>query len=158
MTLSQLKSHLDTIHNLSIFLADGSQVPAHFHLTEIGEVSKQFVDCGGTLRVEKAVSLQLWTANDYDHRLSAEKLRNIIEMGERTLGLGDWNVEVEYQGDRTIERYQLDLVGGQLQLTGKHTDCLAKGSCDLPETNNERFSLDAMIAPASACAPSSGCC
>ncbi|MEM8583284.1 MAG: DUF6428 family protein [Bacteroidota bacterium] len=157
MTLSQLKNYLGSQSELDIFLADGTQVPSHFHLTEIGEISKQFVDCGGTLRVEKAVSLQLWTADDYDHRLSAEKLRNIIEMGERTLGLGDWDVEVEYQGARTIERFKLEVADGKLQLAGTMTDCLAKSDCGVPD-QTARVSLDSMIASPGACTPSSGCC
>ncbi|MEI7863404.1 MAG: DUF6428 family protein, partial [Planctomycetota bacterium] len=31
-------------------LPDKSFVPAHFHITEVGRVQKDFIDCGGTVR------------------------------------------------------------------------------------------------------------
>jgi len=31
-------------------LPDGAKVPAHFHVTEVGYVTKDFFDCGGTRR------------------------------------------------------------------------------------------------------------
>ena len=31
---------------LHLMLPDGSFVPAHFHVTEVGRVQKDFIDCG----------------------------------------------------------------------------------------------------------------
>ena len=48
-------------------------VPSHFHVTEVGKITKHFIDCGGTVRNEEVVNFQLWQADDYDHRLHPEK-------------------------------------------------------------------------------------
>ena len=64
-------------------------MPLHFHVTEIGQINKKFIDCGGTIREEKNINFQLWYSTDNDHRLEAEKLRKIINLSERKLDLGD---------------------------------------------------------------------
>ena len=63
-------------------------------------------DCGGTVRKEEVVTFQLWSANDYDHRIEPQKILDIIGIAEETLGLENLEVEVEYQSD-TIGRYGL---------------------------------------------------
>ena len=85
MNLSSLKKFLETANHLTIQLPNGSLVPAHFHITEIGLLSKHFIDCGGTVREEKVATLQLWTADDVEHRLSPTKLHSIITMYEKKL-------------------------------------------------------------------------
>jgi uncharacterized protein DUF6428 len=115
-------------------LPDGEHVPIHFHLTEVGHVAKNFIDCGGTIRKTESCVLQLWVNNaDKDHRLDAGKLANILALAERVLPTTDLGVEVEYDdyaisqfpitSFRTSEDY-LDFA-----LTTKHTDCLAKQKC-----------------------------
>lgn len=52
MKLSQVKKHLSTISTLKFQLPNGELVPEHFHVTEIGKISNQFIDCGGTVRQE----------------------------------------------------------------------------------------------------------
>ena len=56
---------------LHLMLPSGEFVPDHFHVTEIGCVQKHFIDCGGTPRRSGSCLLQVWTAHDLDHRLSA---------------------------------------------------------------------------------------
>lgn len=73
MKLSEIKSQLPQLSQLTFFLPDGTSVPAHFHITEVGQVTKRFIDCGGTLRDEKSINFQLWEDGDYDHRLGAKK-------------------------------------------------------------------------------------
>ena len=46
MKISVLKNHLENLTELNFKLPDGTFVPAHFHLTEIGLMTKHFVDCG----------------------------------------------------------------------------------------------------------------
>lgn len=157
MKLFELKEYLSNKETLAIKLPDGSSVPSHFHVTEVGEVSKHFVDCGGTVRLEKVATLQLWSATDYDHRLPGRKLYDIIGMAEQDLGLGNLEVEVEYQGQNTIEKYGLEVVGQGLQLTGQLTNCLAPDKCGIP-TEKTKISLDALVVNNSACTPGSGCC
>lgn len=147
MKLSAVKEALSQLDQLVFELPDGTLVPRHFHVTEIGKISKQFIDCGGTVRNEERVQFQLWNANDYDHRLHPEKLVNIIELSEKTLDLQDHEVEVEYQG-QTIEKFALEFNGRHFRLTTTHTDCLAKDNCGIPQES----------AAVNACAPGSGCC
>lgn len=158
MKLSDLKSFLRDKDQFTIALPDGNLVPGHFHVTEVGEVTKHFIDCGGTRRTERVASLQLWSADDYDHRLAPGKLIGIIETGERELGMADLEIEVEYQGATTIEKFGLQADGESLQLTTKLTDCLAKDKCGVPP-KKKAVSLSAFTAkPAGACTPGSGCC
>ena len=35
---------------IQIMLPEGEFVPTHFHITEVGRVRKDFIDCGGTVR------------------------------------------------------------------------------------------------------------
>ena len=52
-------------------LPNGKSIPAHYHITEVGHVKKDFIDCGGTKRSVSACVLQAWIAgNDEDHRLN----------------------------------------------------------------------------------------
>lgn len=130
MKLSDVKHQLKNLETIAFQLPNGELVPSHFHVTEVGKVTKHFIDCGGTVRNEEVVNFQLWNANDYDHRLHPEKLVNIIELSERILGIGDLEVEVEYQGE-TIQKFGLDFDGYRFQLTSKQTDCLAKDKCGI---------------------------
>lgn len=69
MKLSEFKAALSNLTELNFKLPDGSLVPKHFHITEIGQVSKKFIDCGGTVREENLISMQLWESIDFWHRL-----------------------------------------------------------------------------------------
>jgi hypothetical protein len=110
MKLSEIKEKLNTISEVNFVLPNGTHVPAHFHVTEVGEITKHFIDCGGTVRIEKVVNFQLWEANDFDHRLAPQKLLNIIQLSEKVLNIGDYEVEVEYQTE-TIGKYNIDFNG-----------------------------------------------
>jgi len=155
MKLSQIKSQLDSLTEVNFLLPSGTAVPAHFHVTEVGQVTKKYIDCGGTLREESKVTFQLWEDGDVDHRLAASKLLNIIDLAERLLSIPDLEVEVEYQGD-TIGRYGLDFNGTDFLLTATQTDCLAKDKCGIPmEKPKIRLSS---IAQGPVCTPNSGCC
>ncbi len=155
MKLSAIKTQLEGLPQVNFVLPNGSQVPAHFHVTEVGQVSKKYIDCGGTLREESKVTFQLWEDGDVDHRLAASKLLNIIGLAERLLSIPDLEVEVEYQGD-TIGRYGLDFNGTDFLLTATQTDCLAKDKCGIPmEKPKIRLSS---IAQGPVCTPNSGCC
>lgn len=156
MKLSEIKSKLPQLSQLTFLLPDGSSVPAHFHITEVGQVTKRFIDCGGTLRDEKSINFQLWEDGDYDHRLGSKKLLDIIQLSEKVLGLEDLEVEVEYQGD-TIGKYGLDFNGEAFVLTKTMTDCLAKDKCGIP-AQKPKVSLGSLSGAASSCAPGSGCC
>jgi hypothetical protein len=127
---------------------DGESIPSHFHVTEVGHVTKAFIDCGGTVRHASTVQLQVWLGHDAHHRLTAGKLAKIIDLAKPLLPSDDLEVEIEYEGC-VISQYTVEgaaLADGQLafQLADKHTDCLAKEACGLE--------------PAGTAAGSSGCC
>ena len=155
MKLEEVKSVLTQLETIAFQLPNGDLVPNHFHVTEVGKITKQFIDCGGTVRNEEVVNFQLWNADDYDHRLHPEKLVHIIELSQKTLGIGNLEVEVEYQG-RTIEKFALDFDGANFLLTTKQTDCLAKDNCGIPAQKPKVKLSELQNTPT--CAPGSGCC
>jgi hypothetical protein len=122
MKLSEIKKHLNTVDSVNFILPDGSRVPEHFHVTEVGMITKHFMDCGDNVRTEKTANFQLWEANDFDHRLKPQKLQKIIALSESVLGLSDLEIEVEYQGD-TIGKYDLGYNGKDFVLLSKQTNC-----------------------------------
>ncbi|MFN8353315.1 MAG: DUF6428 family protein [Spirosomataceae bacterium] len=150
MKLSRIKNLLQTVETVDFELENGTFVPEHFHVTEIGVVTKHFIDCGGTVRNEKVANFQLWDANDYEHRLKPQKLLNIISLSEQVLGMEDLEIEVEYQTD-TIGKYELGFNGKNFSLLPKHTACLAQDSCGIPPEKQKNTSK-------ACCAPASGCC
>jgi hypothetical protein len=74
MKLSQVKKHLTGLQGVDFELPNGTFVPEHFHVTEVGVITKHFIDCGGTVRTEKMANFQLWDANNFEHRLKPQKL------------------------------------------------------------------------------------
>ena len=155
MTLYEIKGILKELDTISFQLPNGELVPEHFHVTEVGKINKSFIDCGGTLRNESVINFQLWNANDYNHRLHPEKLVHIIELSEKTLGLENHEIEVEYQGE-TICKYNLSFDGTSFLLTTKQTACLAEDACGVTDKKEKpRIRISELGA---SCAPGSGCC
>lgn len=157
MKLSQFKQYLDTVSQLNFVQPNGNLVPRHFHITEAGLTTKHFIDCGGTVRTEKSISFQVWTANDFDHRLEPQKLQKIIAIAQPLFGNEDWDIEIEYQSE-TINRYGLDFDGNNFLLTTKQTDCLAKDHCGIPPEKLKVKLSDLQTNQNSCCTPNSGCC
>tara|TARA_R110000796_G_scaffold183498_2_gene300038 strand:+ start:119157 stop:119624 length:468 start_codon:yes stop_codon:yes gene_type:complete len=155
MNLSEIKSHLKNLDTIAFELPDGSLVPNHFHVTEVGKIHKHFIDCGGTVRKEEVANFQLWNANDYDHRLHPEKLLHIIELSEKVLEMDDLEIEVEYQSE-TIGKFGLAFNGSNFLLTTKQTDCLAKDNCGIPDKKQKIKMAD--LNRTTSCTPNSGCC
>lgn len=155
MKLSEIKNLLSTLEAVNFMLPDGSFVPEYFHVTEVGLVTKNFIDCGGTVRKENVVNFQLWDANDYEHRLKAGKLLKIIALSEKVLGIGDHEIEVEYQGN-TIGKYDLGFDGRNFLLLAKQTACLAMDQCGSQDKNKVR--LSDLNNNTNSCTPGGGCC
>lgn len=131
MRLSDIKLQLKTLAKLSFQLPNGTLVPQHFHVTEVGVSTKNFIDCGGIIWQENVLNFQLWHADDVDHLLKPKKLLKIIVDAEKTFEIPDYFIEVEFQGE-TIEKYDLDFDGEYFLLLNKKTACLAKNSCGIP--------------------------
>lgn len=126
--------------NLTFILPDGDLVPAHAHVTEVGITQKHFLDCGGKLRNQSFVSLQIWVAEDTEHRLPAGKLSSIFDKAEKVLGTDNPEVQVECQ-DGSIKLFAVSgfEVRGDLlsfSLANKQTACLAMEIC-VPEASGE---------------------
>lgn len=122
---------------IQFMLPDGSPVPPHFHITEVGLVRKDFIDCGGTVRSSATCVMQVWLANDLDHRLMTTKLSRIFELAAPVLQSTDLPVEFEYENG-TVSQYPLEAVetiasGLLLRLGSKHTACLAPQLCGVVE-------------------------
>jgi hypothetical protein len=157
MKLTEIKTKLAELNSVDFELQNGTKVPDHFHVTEVGVVNKHFIDCGGTIRNEKMANFQLWNANDTDHRLKPQKLLNIIELSENKLGLEDLEIEVEYQME-TIGKYGLEFNGKSFVLMPKFTDCLASDSCGIPQEKKKVRLSEIPVNNNSCCSPDSNCC
>ncbi|MGI9176637.1 MAG: DUF6428 family protein [Pirellulales bacterium] len=119
-------------------LPDKSFVPVHYHITEVGRVQKDFIDCGGTIRSTTACVLQVWVADDVDHRLETTKLAAIMEVAGPLLQSQDIPVEVEYE-EGVLSQYPVAGVeitpsGLLFHLGTKHTACLAPEKCGVDGT------------------------
>ena len=138
MKLNELKAALSRHPQatLRFILPNGESVPAHAHVTEVARIDKRFIDCGGTLRNDAMCRLQTWTANDFEHRLTAGKLHGILNKAASFLGTDDIEVDVEHEV-QFISQFPLESVepdGRQLLLkfTERHTACLALEKCAPP--------------------------
>ncbi len=161
MKLNELKAtlarHADALPRFT--LPDGDQIPAHFHITEVGHVTKRFIDCGGTLHDTKHTCLlQTYVADDIDHRLSAGRFFKILSLGEQVLPHDDLEVEVEYDccvvAQYPVVSATLNGPHLELQLGAKRTDCLAKQRCGIDGEGCGTSAKNAEAAPAGA----SRCC
>jgi hypothetical protein len=127
---------------LHVMLPTGEFVPDHFHVTEVGRVQKTFIDCGGTRRESVSCLLQVWTANDVEHRLSAGKLVKILKLAGPVLGSHELPVEIEYGADVASQYVLADVettpAGPLFVLAGKQTDCLARDKCGVGECNSSQ--------------------
>ena len=126
-------------------LPTGGLTPIHLHLPEVARVEKRFIDCGGTVRTEVSARLQLWTADDTEHRVGCAKALQILSRGAGLVS--DDRVPLEIELDfplLTVFPVLGSVVEGQERiflLGAKKADCLAPEVC-VPK----------------ACQPGSGCC
>lgn len=159
MQLHELKSLLaeNAERHFRIRLPDGDAIPLSFHVTEIGRVTKTFLDCGGTRRETETCQLQVWVGEDYDHRIETGKMAGILEKSKTVLPDDSVPVEIEYE-DKVISQYTItghDITDDAviLNLAHKHTECLAPELCGLPSINR----LPAISGKSSCCAPGQSC-
>ena len=158
MTLSEIKKILTGLDAVIFQLPNKSFIPEHFHVTEVGIITKNFIDCGGKMREEKVVNFQLWEAGDFDHRLAPQKLVDIIELSEKVLNIStELEIEVEYQGE-TIGKYGLNYNGIYFTLIPKITNCLATDMCGIPVEKQKVELQNLGTNNSNTCKPGGGCC
>jgi len=139
----QLAAHAAA--GLRFRLPTGSLAPVHAHLTEVARVEKRFIDCGGTVRTRVSTRVQLWAADDTEHRVSCGKCLEILGRGAALIESDalPFEVELDLPYLSLFEAVGTAREGDELVvlLSPVKADCLAPDVC-VP----------------SACRPGSGCC
>jgi hypothetical protein len=152
--------------SLRITLPNGEAVAPHFHITEVGHVTKSFLDCGGTRRKIESCLLQTWVYSDVDHRLETNKLASILRTAGDVLPALDLPVEIEHETS-VVSQYPVlagSSDGQTLTLTTglKHTACLAMDVCCAPAPATAATATPSAEKPrvktVGCCSPASGCC
>ena len=154
MKLAEFKNILKNLPKIIFQLENGLSIPQHFHITEVGVITKDFIDCGGEVRHEKVINFQLWYSSDTNHILSPSKIIEILELSEKKFSMENLDIEVEYQND-TIGKYAVSFNGNNFVLVNKMTDCLSKDKCGI-EVSKPKVSLSQL--QDENCTPGSGCC
>jgi len=132
MKLSDLRTALEQSPEKfpRFVLPSGERIPAHAHVTEVGHVAKNFIDCGGVTGKSETVLLQTHVGRDTDHRLKSARLAKILELGRRILPHDQLEVEVEYDCCVVAQYPILEVkpVGEHLDviLGRRRTQCLAQ--------------------------------
>ena len=134
----QLRNFLNLLENninskLRFILPNGTYVKEHFHVTEVGKITKEFIDCGGTTRNKQTCLLQLWIANDEEHRVNAAKLHSIFNLAKHIYMDDKTPLEVQYGSEQAITYDVESCVVSEnyidITLKGQKTDCLAPDKC-----------------------------
>jgi hypothetical protein len=132
MKLSDLRSVLEKYPDTfpRFVLPSGDDIPAHAHVTEVGHVVKNFIDCGGLMGKSETVLLQTHVGQDADHRLRTDRFAKILQLGQRVLPHDQIEVEVEYDCCVVAQYPVLEVrtAGDRLDvvLGKRHTQCLAQ--------------------------------
>ena len=154
---------------LRIVLPNGETVAPHFHITEVGHVTKNFLDCGGTKRSQESCLLQTWVHSDVDHRLETGKLASILRIAGDVLPSLDLPVEIEHEAG-VVSQYPVTAGssdGRTLTLTTwlKHTACLAMDVCCSPASTATAPTTSPIathdkprVKAGACCTPGDGCC
>src|SRR5437868_4246039 len=121
MTLRDLQNALEA--NPKAFprfvLPDGNYIPAHAHVTEVGHVVRNFIDCGGVTGKEEKTLVQTHVGDDEDHRLTADRFSKILRVGLRALPSADLDVDVEYDCC-VVAQYPI----AEVRREGEHLDVM----------------------------------
>ena len=130
-------------------LPDGDYIPAHAHVTEVGHVVRNFIDCGGLTGKEEKVVLQTHVGNDADHRLRSDRFAKILELGNRVIPSADLDVEVEYDCC-VVAQYPIT----EVATDGEHLNLILRPGRTQCRAQERRQSE----AAARCCATSATCC
>jgi len=143
-----LQKHPDTFPRF--VLPNGDSIPAHAHVTEVGHVAKNFIDCGGVIGKNETILLQTHVGRDVDHRLKSDRFAKILQLGERVLPHDQLEVEVEYDCC-VVAQYPVT----EVQPAGDHLDIILgkrRTQCLAQERRKEA------VAPEACCATAASAC
>ncbi len=130
-------------------LPDGDCIPAHAHVTEVGHVVRNFIDCGGLAGKEEKVVLQTHVGNDTDHRLRSDRFAKILRLGNRMIPSADLDVDVEYDCC-VVAQYPI----AEAAPAGEHLDLILQRGRTQCRARDRRGSE----AAARCCAAAAACC
>lgn len=124
----RLEKHPDTFP--SFVLPDGNRIPSHAHITEVGHVVKNLIDCGGVIGRSETVLLQAHVGRDTEHRLRSDRFARILQLAERIVPHDQLDVEVEYDCCVVAQYPVLETrtTGAHLEIVlgQRKTQCLAQ--------------------------------
>lgn len=138
----------------------GKNVPPHYHITEVKNMTIESVDCGARPDAWKETVIQLWETDqeigktDY---MSAYKALGILKKVDKMRAM-DRDAEVKFEyGNASFHTAQLfvdDLLWNTKDIIVKlaitKTDCKAKDSCGI--------AVEDTTTAQTSCSPGSGCC
>ena len=151
MTLNDLQNalHANPMLFPRFVLPDGDYIPAHAHVTEVGHLVRNFIDCGGIVGKEEKIVLQTHVGDDIDHRLRSDRFVKILRLGNRVIPSAGLDVDVEYDCC-VVAQYPI----AEAMPDGEHLNLiLGRGRTQC----RERERREAQTA-AGCCATSSACC
>jgi Family of unknown function (DUF6428) len=130
-------------------LPNGDYIPGHAHVTEVGHVVRNFIDCGGLAGREEKIVLQTHVCSDSDHRLRSDRLAKILRLGDRLVPSADLNVDVEYDCC-VLAQYPI----AEAQPRGQHLDLILRRGRTQCRARERREAETA----GNCCATSASCC
>jgi len=150
MTFHDLENALEANPELfpRFVLPDGEYIPAHAHVTEVGHVVRNFIDCGGLIGKEEKIVLQTHVGDDTDHRLRSDRFAKIMELGNRVIPSADLDVDVEYDCC-VVAQYPI----AEARPGGEHLNLILRRGRTQCRARERRDSETA-----SCCATSTACC
>ena len=156
--LQLLENHKDTA--LLFEYSTGQLVGANYHITEVKHIKIDSVDCGSQTDAWNETVIQLWESPSEIGKTEYMGTRKALSILEKvgTMKAYDLDSEVKFEYSNSLfHTAQLfvndyDLSNNQLifKLAIEKTDCKAKETCAVPETEE-------MVAEES-CTPGGGCC
>jgi hypothetical protein len=151
MTLRDVQNALEANPNQfpRFVLPDGGYIPGHAHVTEVGHLVRNFIDCGGLTGREEKVVLQTHVGDDTDHRLRSDRFAKILRLGRRVIPSADLDVDVEYDCC-VVAQYPI----ADAKPDGEHLNLMlhrGRTQCRVRERRQDETT-------AAGCATSAACC
>lgn len=146
----QYQQFIDSLSNIpqssiEFYLPNGKQIPAYFHITDVGSVFRHFIDCGSQVRNESYVQIQIWLGKDTEHSLNGETVLKILSHCDVVLDklpdLQSTDVIIEYKEELTsqypIEHIEQTGQAVKIYLTSSETQCLSAIRHNKEKTGSE---------------------
>jgi len=157
--LQLLETHKDS--SLIFEYAPGQLVGANYHITEVKHIKIDSVDCGAQTDAWNETVIQLWESpselGKTDFMSTFKALGILKKVGNMKPYDLDSEVKFEYSNSLFhtaqlfVSDYELSAKNLVFKLAVEKTDCKAKETCGVPETEE-------LVSATACCSPESGCC